>query len=315
MMNTYHKSVLLQEVIKLLNISKGEKYIDATLGGGGHSFAILEASGEVLSLDVDQDAIAHVEEKIKDPTVAKAMAGKQRSNPIKSDSKIKNGKELKIVKGNFREIGKIAKENDFKEVAGIIFDLGVSSHQFDSGMRGFSFKKEGPLDMRMDQDLKIKAGDLVNILTKGELYELFTKLGEEGFAHAIANGIVKSRRVKPIWSSSELFGIISQAVKNEHLKLDAAARIYQALRIAVNDELNSLRIALPQAMELLKKRGRIAVISFHSLEDRIVKNQFLKWQEEGKGEIVTKKPITPGTEELKDNKRSRSAKLRIIEKL
>lgn len=294
-MNSYHVSVLLQEVVDFLGVQKGAKYIDATLGGGGHSFEILERGGKVLGLDVDQEALNFVEKKIKD----------QRS-------KIKTNKEIVLVRGNFRDIKNIARSNGFDKVAGIVFDLGVSSHQLESGERGFSYMLEGPLDMRMDKELQVKAQDLVNILTKGELYELFNKLGEERFAGSISGSIVSSRRVSPIRTTTQLLEIIKKAVPKSNL--DTASRVYQALRIAVNDELTNLRNALPQAFNLLDEGGKIAVISFHSLEDRIVKNQFVNWREKGLGVILTKKPVRPGAEEIMKNKRSRSAKLRVFKK-
>lgn len=296
-MNKYHTSVLLQEVIGLLNVHSGKKYIDATLGGGGHTFAILEDGGLVLGLDVDQDALTFVEGECK-----------------AQSAKCKLGDNLFLVKGNFREIEKIAKEYGFDRVAGILFDLGVSGHQLDNAERGFSFQKEGPLDMRMDRSLKIEAKDLVNILTKGELYELFTKLGEERFANNIANSIIRTRRIRPIRTTAELSEVIVRCVPGNK-KIEAEARIFQALRIAINDELNNLIVALPRAFNLLEKEGKIAVISFHSLEDRIVKNQFTKWKKEGKGIILTKKPIRASKEEVEKNKRSRSAKLRVFQKL
>lgn len=292
-MNKYHTSVLLQEAIEYLNVEPGKKYIDATLGGGGHSAEILKRGGIVLGIDVDDEALNYVEENFK--------------------SEILNLK-LKITKGNFKDIEKIAKENGFDKVEGIIFDLGVSGHQFDTPGRGFSFQKEGPLDMRMDKELKVAAKDLVNALTKGELYDLFSKLGEERFSRAIANGIVRARQVSPIITTAELWEIIRHSVPGS-ISGDTGARIFQALRIVINDELNNLKTALPQAFNLLDKEGKIAVISFHSLEDRIVKNQFAKWVEGGAGKLLIKKPVIPGREEIEKNKRSRSAKLRIIEKL
>lgn len=293
-MNKYHTSVLLQEVVELLNIESGKKYIDATLGGGGHTGEILKRGGKVLGIDTDQEALDYVKENLK--------------------SQISNLK-LKIAKGNFREIEKIAKENGFDKVSGIIFDLGVSGHQFDTAERGFSFQKEGPLDMRMDRDIKIRAKDIVNILTKGELCELFTKFGEEGFANNIANSIINARKIKQIGTTGELSEIIGRSVPGK-MKIIAEARIFQALRIAVNDELNNLKIALPKAFNyLLEKAGKIAVISFHSLEDRIVKKQFIEWEEKGKGLILTKKPIAPSMEEVERNNRSRSAKMRVIQKV
>ncbi len=291
-MNTYHTSVLLQEVIKLLDIRKGANYIDATLGGGGHTIEIIGLGGIVLGIDADEEALDFVKENLK--------------------SQISNLK-LTVVKGNFKDIEKIAQENDFNKVAGIVFDLGVSSHQLANKQRGFSYLNNGPLDMRMDKELKVKAQDLVNILTKGELYELFNKLGEERFARSISGSIVSSRRVSPIRTTTQLLEVIKRAVPKG--KLDTASRVYQALRIAVNDELTNLKNALPQAFNLLEEGGKIAVISFHSLEDRIIKNQFANWQRISKGNILTKKPVRPSKEEVERNKRSRSAKLRVFQKI
>jgi len=297
-MSNYHTSVLLQESIELLAIKTGKKYIDATLGGGGHTTAILERGGEVLGIDFDQDALDWVEKKIKD----------QKSN-------LKNKeKNLTLAGGNFKDIDNIARDNGFENVAGVLFDLGVSSHQFDTGTRGFSFQREALLDMRMDQELGVKASDLINILTKGELYELFHKLGEERFAYPITNSIVRARRIKRIETTTELAEIVRRAVPGHNQNINPATQVFQALRLAVNDELNNLRETLPKALEILDNRGRIVVISFHSLEDRIVKNQFREWEEKERGKIITKKPLTPSEREIGENKRSRSAKLRVFEK-
>lgn len=293
-MNTYHTSVLLNETIDLLNVEPGKRYIDGTLGGGGHTGQILEQGGEVLGLDFDEDALRFVSNKLK--------------------SHIDAGK-LKIAKGNFKNIDKLATDAGFTEVDGVLFDLGVSSHHFDTPERGFSVQKEGPLDMRMDQDLGVKAADLLNILTKGELYELFTKFGEERFAYAISNSIVRARQVKRIETTTDLVGIINRVVPKGREQINPATRVFQALRIVVNDELNNIEEALPKALALLKKNGRIAVISFHSLEDRIIKNTFREWEEKGLGTIITKKPIVPTEEEIEKNNRSRSSKLRVFEKV
>jgi len=281
-MKNFHTSVLLKEAIEGLRVEKNKKYIDATLGGGGHSFGILRMQGVVLGIDVDKDAVVHIEQN-------------------------KKPENLTIVRGNFRDIDKIAADTNFEKVAGIIFDLGVSSHQIDLPTRGFSFQNEGPLDMRMDQELGVRALDLIKILTKGELYEIFTKFGEENRAWAISDAIVRARGVKPIETTTDLakiaFTIAGQSKK-----------IFQALRIAVNDELNAIMEALPKALELLGENGRLCVISFHSLEDRIVKRKFLEFEGKKLGRIITQKPIIPTNEEVERNKRSRSAKLRIFEK-
>ena len=294
-MDSYHKPVLLKEIIEALRVETGKKYIDATLGGGGHAAEILKRGGLVLGIDADEEAIRHVEENIK-----------YRENLI-------------LVKENFKNINQIAREKNFDKVSGIIFDLGLSSHQVDSVQRGFSYQRNAPLDMRMDESLKVKASDLVNVLTKGELYELFTKLGEERNARAISSNIARARRIKPIETTEELSLIVQEAYgmgKNISPKDKALTnkRVYQALRIAVNDELNNLKDALPKSLELLESEGRLAVITFHSLEDRIVKDAFNCFAEKELGINITKKPITPDFNEMMANRRSKSAKLRVFEK-
>ncbi len=288
--NVYHTSVLLQEAVDSLVVAPGKRFIDATLGGAGHTKAILEKGGIVLGIDQDEDSLKFVSEQIKNPNLVVAL-------------------------GNFKDIDIIAKENTFEHVDGILFDLGVSSHQFDEGARGFSFQKEASLDMRMGTSLSVKAADLVNGLTKGELMELFTKLGEEPFAKRIAEEIVKARENKPIETTTELAQIAIKGYPRGFHKIHPATKIFQALRIAVNDELNSLKTALPKAVALLKKNGRLSVISFHSLEDRIVKEFLNECEEKGLGKVVTKKPIVPTEEEINANPRSRSAKLRVFEKI
>lgn len=294
-MSDYHRSVLLQEVVDGLQIKPGEKYIDATMGAAGHTQAILDRGGIVLALDQDKDAIEYVQQELR-----------SKSQELRD--------RLKIIQGNFAKIGEIAQENDFTEVSGILFDLGVSSHQLDSAERGFSFLQEAPLDMRMDQKLAITAKDLVNGLNKGELMELFTKYGEEPFAKRIAQKIVEERETAPITTTTKLARLIAKVYPRGNHKVHPATKVFQALRIAVNDELVSLESALPQAMALLKGNGRLCVISFHSLEDRIVKYTFAKWQKEGLGKIITEKPIEPTEEEREENRRSRSSKLRIFQK-
>lgn len=288
--------MFLQEAIEYLNVQQKQKYIDATLGGVGHTQKILELGGIVLGLDIDQEAIEYVKLKIK-------------NEELKIDKE-----KLFIVKGNFRDIKLIAEEHGFNNVSGIIYDLGVSSYQFDIADRGFSFQKDAPLDMRMDKNLQVTAGDLVNSLTKGELYELFTKFGEETFSRAISSNVVRARGIKKIETTKELAKIVASAYPIRFSKIHPATKVFQALRIVVNDELNNLRSSLPQAVELLKSQGRLVVISFHSLEDRIVKQSFKAFEQEGLGKIMTKKPIVPSEEEITNNPRSRSAKLRVFEK-
>ena len=302
-MNDFHTSVLLHSVIDNLNVSPGKRYIDATLGGGGHASAIIDRGGVVLGLDQDEEAIAFVKQKFLIP------------NSPPSPTLRRAGKFL-ISKGSFKDIREIARKKKFENVDGILFDLGVSSHQFDTPERGFSFQYDAPLDMRMDRDLQVTAEDLVNGLHKSELAALFMKLGQEYQARRIAEAIVGARSRSKIRSTKELAQIILKAGggKPKPGDIHPATKVFQSLRIAVNDELNSIREGLAGAIELLGPSGRLVVISFHSLEDRIVKHAFLEFEEKHKGKIVTKKPIIPDEKEQRENRRSRSAKMRVFER-
>jgi len=297
MINEYHTPVLLKEAIELLNVKKGERYIDATLGGGGHSEAIIKAGGEVLGIDRDPEALE--------------FSGKRLSQACPLGAF-----RWTLIEGNFGQISDLAKKAGFDQVKGILFDLGVSSHQLETGERGFSFNKEADLDMRMSPGLKVTAKDLVNGLNEGELVELFTKLGGEHRSRSIAAAICRARKISPIEKCDQLATIILRSVpaRGKYDRTHPATRVFQALRIAVNDELNNLKEALPSALSLLKPGGRLVAISFHSLEDRIVKD-FIK-EKENSGEIInlTGSPITPSREEVEANPRARSAKMRGAEK-
>lgn len=300
-MSEYHISVLLHESVDLLDVKPGKQYIDATLGGGGHSVEILKRGGKVLSIDTDQEAIDFVIRNVKSQM-----------------SHVKDGNDWILAKGNFRDIDRIAKENGIEGVSGILFDLGVSTHQLEASDRGFSFNKskDARLDMRMNQQMQVSALDLVNGLTEKELAEVFWKYGEEHFAKKIAKRIVHARRLKQIETTDELSAIVLSVRKRSFLdRTHPATRVFQALRIAVNDELYSLEVVLPKAFNLLTPDGVMAFISFHSLEDRIVKKYFAECASVGKGEPLTEKPIVPSAEEVVMNPRSRSAKLRGIKKL
>jgi len=304
MTGEFHTSVLLKEIITFLRVKNNEKYIDATLGGGGHSFEILRLGGKVLGIDQDIDAIKYVGDKWEI----------QREN-LKLDKD-----SLALVKGNFREIDKIAHLNNFTKVGGIVFDLGVSSHQINDPGRGFSFLKSGPLDMRMDKESPTRAMDLINVLSRGELYEIFSKLGQERRSRSIADSIVKSRKVRAIKTTDDLVDVVRVAYGFRKKELSPFERtlisqkVFQALRIIVNNELENLKEALPKALELLKPKGRLLVISFHSLEDGIVKKSFIDFEKNNKGRVITKKIVIPGQEEIGINRRSKSAKLRVFEK-
>ena len=286
-MSDFHRSVLLKESIDYLNVRPNELYVDATLGGGGHTKEILNNGGRVIGIDVDLDAIDHIRDSLR------------------SD-------HLIVEQDNFRNIDKILSKHGVTEISGIIFDLGVSSKQLDTAGRGFSFSKSGPLDMRMGGDLKVTAADLVNGLTETELYELFFRSGEERYARRIARVIVRSRQNEKIEKTDQLAKIIEASIGRSASKIHPATKVFMALRMAVNSELDNLKESLEKSTNFLKIEGRLVVISFHSLEDRVVKN-FVR----NTSELVqiNKKPIIPTEEEIKENPRSRSAKLRVAEKI
>lgn len=309
-MKQFHTPVLLQEAVSLLHVTEGKKYIDATVGGGGHTFEILKRGGVVLGIDCDQDAIDYVKKILRDKDI-KILSEKKVNTLNISVSQYPN---ITLVRGNFRDIDTIACSQGFDKVAGILFDLGVSSYQFEQPHRGFSFQLDAPLDGRMDQTLVVGAKDLVNALNEQELYELISTLGEERLARPISRSIIRARRVKPIETTGELARIVQGVYKEGGRKTHPATRVFQAFRIAVNDELNNLTRALPKAVDVLKEEGRLVIIAFHSLEDRIVKRQFAQLQRQGVGVVITKKPIIPSQEEVAANRRSRSAKLRAFEK-
>ena len=293
MNNGYHQPVLVKETIAMLKIRHGGKYIDATLGGGGHTKKILESGGLVLGIDKDPEALTRIKNELP--------------NYIKE-------RKLIIHRGNFENLDTIAKENGFGTVNGVLFDLGMSSDQFESG-RGFSFMKDEPLDMRMDPDLGVTAADLVNALSQKELFGIFTKFAQVERAREISGAIVENRKLLPIKTTRELVEIIeSVPAYRRQTDLHPATKVFMALRIAVNNEQESLERVLPQASKLLVTGGRLAVISFHQGEDRIVKQFFRNGQTMGIKEI-NKKPIMVSASEVKSNPRSRSAKLRVGEKI
>jgi 16S rRNA (cytosine1402-N4)-methyltransferase len=298
-MDNYHKPVLIKEVIDLLQVKPGNKYIDATLGGGGHTFEILRGGATVLGIDQDIDALDFVNKELetKDPQIKTRLV---------------------LVKGNFRDIEKIAHLNNFENVSGILLDLGVSSHQIDTPERGFSFLKDGPLDMRMDKDQSITAEYLVNLLGKDELADLFFAQGESA-GRAIAKQILIVRKTKAIKTTAELTSVIAQAlgIKGEitdFTKNKISQKVFQALRIAVNSELESLEEFLQTALKVLGKSGRLAIISFHSNEDKIVKNSFSEFENKNMGKIITKEIVKASLEETNTNSRAKSAILRVFEK-
>ena len=308
-MSQFHKSVLLKEVLEYLKPAPGKLFIDATAGGGGHTFELLALGAKVLAIDRDQEAIEHIKSEVRS-----------------RKSEVKIGEDLILACSNFNKISEIAKRNGFKKVDGILFDLGVSSHQLDEARRGFSFSREGPLDMRSDPNLKISAKDIINNFDKRRLHEIFEKYGQERLSWPVADAIYSSRRLKQIETTGQLAQIIERVyskrgvrtkfrgphAKHGVININPATKVFQALRIVVNSELLNLEETLPQTIDLLKVEGRLVLISFHSLEDAKVK-RFFKRQRQLK--VLTKRPIGPSEEEKLENPRSRSAKLRVAEKI
>ena len=308
-----HIPVLFNECMEALNIKPDGIYVDCTAGGGGHSGGIadrLNGKGLLISLDKDDEAIAVCEAKAK--------------------AKAEEGKTWKIVKSDFSEITKVLDDMNIDKVDGILADLGVSSHQIDTAQRGFSYAVDGPLDMRMDDTQKLSAYEVVNTYDARKLEEIFRLYGEERYAGRIAAGIVRDRQEKPFDSTVSLARAIASYMpgKARYEDQHPARRCFQAIRIEVNHELDSVRTLLQEGPKRLSEGGRMAVISFHSLEDRIVKEEFRTLQDPctcpknlpcvcGKkslGKVITRKPITATDEELKMNNRSHSAKLRIFER-
>ncbi len=303
-----HIPVLLKETVDGLNIKPNGIYVDGTAGGGGHSAEILSRikNGQLISIDQDPDAIKTVTERFKD-----------NPNSI-------------IIKGNFSNLKELLNNRGINQVDGVMLDIGVSSHQLDTGERGFSFHEDAPLDMRMSQK-GTSAADLVNSLSQKELSRIIYSYGEEKFADSISKSIVKQREAAPIKTTFQLAEIIRNSVpervrRNGH----PARKTFQALRIAVNHELEALEKGMDEAFQLLAPGGRLAIITFHSLEDRIVKKKMAGWFQgctcppdfpvcvcgkKPQASSITRKPIVANTQELSDNPRSRSAKLRICEKI
>lgn len=277
-----HKPVLLNEALDYLDVKPGELYLDGTYGGGGHSREILKRGGRVLALDVSPQAVAAADQ---DPN-------------------------LKVLQGNFSKLAEITESAGVKKVMGVLFDLGISSDELEE-VPGLSFQRPTDLlDMRLDPSLGVTAADLLNALPEKKLAELFTTYGEDRSSWEIAKGVVRGREKKPFSLVSDLLEVIERVKGRKIGGIHPATQVWQALRIAVNGELESLGEALPQAHDLLKTGGRIVVISFHSGEDRVVKNFF-----KSSGlEVLTDKPVTPTGDEMTLNPRSRSAKLRAAEK-
>lgn len=285
----YHKPVLLDETLESLDVKEGSKYIDGTLGQAGHAIEILKRGGLVLGIDVDESSLKSAKERIEKEDLEKGFIG---------------------VQGNFKNIEKIASENGFGQVSGILLDLGYSSFELEEGSLGLSFQKNEPLDMRLDKTLGVTAEDLLNTLPMEQLEKIIRNYSGEKMAKRISKAIVDSRSVKRIQTTKDLADLIKSETPPNYEKgrIHPATRTFQALRIAVNDELENLRLTLPRAARLLLPNGVMVIISFHSLEDSIVKDF-------GRGaqpilRPLYKKPVVPGDEEVRSNTRARSAKLR-----
>ena len=309
-----HVTVLLNEAVAGLNIRPDGTYVDATLGGGGHSSAILNqlTTGRLYSFDQDQTAIRYNQQHLK--------------------KFIDDGRSI-LIEDNFRNLGTALAKNGVKSVDGIVYDLGVSSPQFDDAQRGFSYKLDAPLDMRMNQQQALSAMNVVNEWPYEKLVKILYRYGEERFAKQIARKIERRRESKPIKTTFELVDVIKEAIPAAARRHGGhpAKKTFQAIRIAVNDELGALEDSLEQALELLNVGGRISVITFQSLEDRLVKTMFhekvsladelppglpvIPPEMQPKFKLINKNPILPSQEELANNHRAHSAKLRIIERI
>ena len=308
-MNFNHKSVMLREVSDALDVKPDGIYLDCTLGGGGHAKAIakqLDGRGMIVGLDQDEDAIEAATENLSGLSC-----------------------EIKIVHENFSRLEKILNDLGVEKIDGVLFDLGVSSHQIDTAARGFSYMKDSPLDMRMDRQKNFTARDVINRYDEDALIKIFREYGEEKFSKRIAAAICKARKISPIETTGELARLIEQTVPRTKNGGHPAKRIFQAIRIEVNDELKILEGAIKNAVDRLKCGGRIAIITFHSLEDRIVKETFRTLAQgcicpknfpvcvcNHKPEIkILGKAKTPTAEEIESNSRASSAKLRVAEKI
>ena len=306
-----HKSVLLYETVDSLNIKPDGIYVDGTLGGGGHAYEVLKRlgpKGRLIGIDQDADAIQAASGRLKE-----------------------YGEKVTIVRSNYRNIKEVLSSLGIEKVDGIYLDLGVSSYQLDTAERGFTYRENAPLDMRMDQRNEKTAADIVNEYSEMELYRIIRDYGEDRFAKNIAKHIVKARQEKEIETAGELTEIIKAAIpaKVRATGGHPSKRTFQAIRIELNRELQVLEQSIDTMIDLLNPGGRLSIITFHSLEDRIVKNKFRENENpcicppefpvcmcgrKSKGRVVTRKPVLPSEEELAANKRSKSAKLRVFEK-
>lgn len=294
-----HIPVLMGETISMLKISAGMVVVDGTLNAGGHSKVIAEYLGKdgvLVGIDRDEDALELARENLKDETC-----------------------DVRIVHGNYRDIATILATENLDKADRILLDIGLSSRQLDVSGRGFSFKKDEPLLMTFERDSKeclFTAQDIVNEWDEENIADILYGYGDERFSRRIARGIIAAREIKKITTTHELVDIVSKSIPAwyRHKKIAPATKTFQALRIAVNDELGALRDGIDKSIESLKPGGRLAIITFHSGEDRIVKHTFRKYDTDGIVKVLTKRPLGPSEEEIKENPRSRSAKLRVVKK-
>ena len=297
MLNKYHMPVMLGEVMRYLEPRPGKVIVDATVGTAGHSLEIvgqIAPSGRLIAIDRDRQSLSVASERLSS-----------------------SGVNCEFVHANFMELDSVLSGLNVSRIDGILFDLGISSYQLEDAQRGFSFQSRGPLDMRLDTDSYISAYDLVNNLNEEEISAMLWNFGQERWHNRIAHLLVKERQRRPISTTAELSDIVLRAIPHRYrsYRIHPATRTFQAVRIAVNRELEALGAAIEKAIALLDKGGRICVISFHSLEDRIVKLSFRKAALDGALKIITLKPLYPSRKELEDNPSSRSAKLRVGERL
>ena len=294
-----HIPVMLHEVIDYLNPRPGQIIVDATLGTGGHSQEILKRitpGGRLIGIDRDEDSLAVCRKRFSE------FAG-----------------SYELVQANFVDLDQVLEKLNIDKIDGIVFDLGISTYQLKDIERGFSFQQEGPLDMRMDKSSYISAYDLVNNLNESEISHMLWSFGQERWHNRIAHLLVEERRNQPISTTSQLANLVMRAIpyryRKSYYRIHPATRTFQAVRIAVNRELEILESAVKKAVAILKKKAKICVISFHSLEDRAIKHTFRALKAEGLIDIITAKPMTPADSEVAANPSSRSSKLRVAERI
>lgn len=299
MKQRFHTPVMLDEVLDYLDLKPGQTIVDATIGTGGHSLKILERimpEGRLIGIDLDEESLAIAKERLRS-----------------------FGDSCRFAYGNFVNLDSILTGLNIKKIDGILFDLGVSSFQLEDPARGFSFQNEGPLDMRLDRNSYICAYDLVNNLNQEEISTLLWAFGQERWHNRIARLLVEEREHRPIATTSQLSNIVVNAMpyryRYRYHRIHPATRTFQAIRIAVNRELETLEAAIEKAINFLGKSAKICVISFHSLEDRIVKLSFRRNASSGLINTITPKPLIPKETEIRENPASRSAKLRVAEKV